>query len=68
MTKSKLILLAVGQANKSGEEVLEQEKQLYLESQDSKQMVDKGPREPSCWGLDASFFYRTKKKGGEEVK
>ena len=24
-----------------------------------------GPKEPSCLGLDANFFYRT--KGGEEV-
>ena len=42
------------------------DQQLYMESQLAEKMVNQSPQEPSSWGLDASFFYKTE-WGGEAV-
>ena len=66
VTKFNLILLTPGQVNKSREKFRGKDKQLYVESQLTEKMVNQSPQEPSSWGLDASFFYRTE-RGGEGV-
>ena len=70
VTRSKLVLLTAGQANKLRDELLGQGIVTLFRNQQTKKMVDWCPKEPSCSGLDASFFYRTKRRrwGGKAKK
>ena len=43
----------------------DKEQQLHSESQQTEKAADQSPKEPSCLGLGASFFYTTKRR---EVK